>query len=103
MTRTDTAVHVAGTGVTFMQFPGKFGSPRFDPVMATTIPGARGPAAIEAAFFTEAAVNVGVCACAESTKTAKEIVMPIVVRTVYPISDEFIQKYTLSVANLGAP
>jgi len=71
--------------------------------MATTIPGAMGPETIEAAFFTEAAVNVGVCACAQSAKTAKEIVMPIVVRTVYPISDEFIQKYTLSVANLGAP
>jgi hypothetical protein len=49
-----------------------------------------GPAAIEAAFFTDAAVNVGVCACAESAKTAKEIVMPIVVRNVYPISDKFI-------------
>jgi hypothetical protein len=68
-----------------MQFPGKFGSPRFDPLMATTIPGASGPAVIEAAFNTVAAVNVGVCACAESAKTANEIVMPIVVRNVYSI------------------
>jgi hypothetical protein len=65
--------------------------------MATTIPGARGPAAIEAAFFTEAAVNVGDCACAESAKTAKEIVMPIVVRNVYSISNEFISKIHISV------
>jgi hypothetical protein len=69
--------------------------------MATTIPGAIGPAAIEAAFTTEAAVNVGVCASAERAKREK-IVMPISeVRNVYSISDEIVPNI-LSLADLGA-
>jgi hypothetical protein len=59
---------------------------------------------MEAAFRTELAVNVGVCACAESAKTENEIAMPNdVERNVYSISDETMSKYNFSVANLGAP
>jgi len=62
-------------------------------MMAATMPGARGLAAMEAAFTTEAAVNVGVCACDEGNQRQKEIAIPInVVRNVYSISDETISK-----------
>ena len=88
-----TALHVAGTGVTFMQFPKNTGSPRFEPVMAATIPGASGPETIEAALTTPAAVKVGVCACAENAPKENKIVMPNSdLRKVYSISDEVISK-----------
>lgn len=61
MTSTVTAAQVAGVG-TVLQLPGKFGSPRFVPVIAATIPGAIGPEVMEAALTTEEAVKVGVCA-----------------------------------------
>ena len=65
----------------------KVGSPRFDPVIFTTMPGAMEPGAMEAALTTEAAVNEGVCASAEKAKREKEIVMPISdVRNGYSIS-----------------
>jgi len=80
-------------GVEPVQLPGKPGLPRLVPVRETTIPGAMGPAVIEAAFITEAAVNAGACACAESASTEKEIVMPInVVRNIYSISDKVMSK-----------
>jgi hypothetical protein len=100
-TNTVTAVQVAGTGVVRMQAPGNCWLPRLVPVMATTIPGAIGPAVIEAAFSTDAAVNVGAWACAESARTERESEMPMsVVRNVYSISDETMSKSVFSVANL---
>ena len=72
-----------------------------EPVMAATMPGAMGPAAMEAALTTEAAVNAGVCARAENAIREKRIGIPSRdVRTVHSISDENIANYPFSVANL---
>jgi hypothetical protein len=51
--------------------------------MAATMPGARLPGVMDAAFSTPEAVKVGVCACAESASRENEIAMPMnVVRNV---------------------
>jgi hypothetical protein len=92
---------VVGMGVLLAQFRKNEGSPRFEPVMFTNMPGAIGPATIEAAFATEAAVKVGVCAAAEKAQKENETVIPISdVRNGYSISDDIVSKYSFSVANL---
>jgi hypothetical protein len=45
--------------------------------MVTSEPGAMGPEAMDAAFNTVAAVNEGVCACAERANRVNRIVKPI--------------------------
>jgi len=65
-------------------------------MIAATMPGAIGPAAMEAALTTEAAVKVGVCARAETARNENETVIPILdVRNGYSISDEIVSNYIL--------
>jgi len=75
-TSTEVPTHIFGTGLVLEQLWVAKVSPRFEPVMATTMPGAIGPDTIEASFNTVAAVKVGVCACAERANREKEIVIP---------------------------